>query len=487
MPVKSRTVTQVRAAACKRLRVVVGVTAILLSAPSLWGQEVGGLPPFHPLNPVAQMRTGLYVQPYLAPRTGWRLGVSLDYGSLAEVNFRATSPDTAYQLDAEVLRLGITVTRDIGRRNFMLFDASIGGAYAGFLDGFLGWYHGLFGIRFPERDLRPRGRFDYSIEPPSGSVIRLSSAPIYLGDLRLGVGHRFNSRLQSLLSFTLPTNTGPTGYGVGSLSINLINTARLPLGSRAALEGSLGAGFTPTHGELAAIQREVFLMATAGGRYRFLGPASAYARLFYHTPYYHDTDLPALDGAELTMEFGLVFRNHSGKEWWIGMTEDPWPSGPAFDLTIRLGASFRAHFKEKLLHIGEQELLGFGILHAQRIVVDQLLLGLEPFSPAHIADLLKHPKAEFVLEGPKGELVPLLTTADACDRRHRAKIGALRLGRETCVSLAAKAFILCDRVAVTDEEGLADGGLLKLNYSAFFYVHLRLQRVGERTAADKHR
>ena len=317
--------------------------AVALAIPPAQGlraQEVGGLPALSSVNPVAQMRSGLYFQPYRPVEPDWQITLALDYGSLAELNFRPTQPDTAYQLDAEVLRLGITVTGRLDPRHFLILGGSLGGSYGGFLDGFLGWYHGLFGIRFPERDLRPRDRFDYAVQLPGGQPARREAVPLYLGDLRLGLGHRFSGHIQSVVSLTIPTCTAPSGYGLGTVATNLITTARFPLTRRLVYEGSLGAGYTPTHGDLAPIQRSVFAMLTSGVRYRFWGPASGYANLFYHSPYYQNSGLPALDRSELTAEFGLIFRGRSGQEWRIGVTEDPWPSGPAIDLTLRLGASF---------------------------------------------------------------------------------------------------------------------------------------------------
>jgi hypothetical protein len=65
-----------------------------------------------------------------------------------------------------------------------------------------------------------------------------------------------------------------------------------------------------------------------------------YANLFYHSPYYRNTTLPALDRRELSLDFGWILRARQGSEWRLGLTEDLEPGGPGVDLVIRLGRKF---------------------------------------------------------------------------------------------------------------------------------------------------
>ncbi|MEP6571781.1 MAG: DUF3187 family protein [Gemmatimonadota bacterium] len=295
-----------------------------------------GLPLYHALNPVAESRSGLYFQPYQPRHSGWAIGTSLNYASAAEINFRDFPSDSAFVMDAEFLRLNAVLTRDLDARNFVSAEAFAGGSYAGFMDGFLHWYHGLLGISFPERDDRPRNRFDYEVLLPDGHRIRRAASSLYLGDIRVGIGHRFSDRVQSHLSFTLPTTTAPAGYGRGTLSANLITTLRVPLAERLSYEASLGVGVTPTHGDLSAIQRTLFGSFTSGARLRLFKEFSAFANVYFHSPYYQNTGLPALDGHDLSLDFGFLIRDKHGHDWLLGMTEDPDPSGPAIDLTFRV-------------------------------------------------------------------------------------------------------------------------------------------------------
>jgi hypothetical protein len=124
------------------------------------------------------------------------------------------------------------------------------------------------------------------------------------------------------------------------VSANLVNTLQARLWRRLIFEGSLGIGYTPTHGDLASVQRETMVSASSGLRFRVLGRHSIYANVFYHSPYYRGTTFDALDRRDLSVDFGWLLRLKNGGDWRIGMTEDLEPGGPAVDLIFRLGRSF---------------------------------------------------------------------------------------------------------------------------------------------------
>lgn len=306
----------------------------LFPAPALPAQ---GLPAYAPINPVAASRTPLAFEPFRAPHPGRLTGeLALDYASTIE---HGLLQGASYDLDSEILRLRLRLTRDLSPAAFVEMDAGVGGSYAGFLDGFLDWYHGLLGIRLPERDRRPHDSFLYQIELPDGLLITRRPSGLFLGDLRLAAGLRHGGHLQAVASLTLPTSTAPPGYGLGVVGVGLITTLNLPLAQPLIYEGSLGLGYTPTHGDLAEYQRTTFVSGTSGLRWRFWGRQSLYGNLFYHSPYYHGTTIPSLDRRELSFDFGWMLATRAGKEWRIGMTEDLEPSGPAVDLVFRLGVA----------------------------------------------------------------------------------------------------------------------------------------------------
>jgi Protein of unknown function (DUF3187) len=296
------------------------------------------LPLLHPMNPVAEARSGLYFQPLAAQSAGWRVSLGLDYASMVELDLRRSLADTSYLLDAEVLRVNVSASRNLGSRAFVTGEAYFWGSYGGFLDGFLNWYHGLFGISYPEREQREHNTFAYRYEFPSNRVVRFASHGAELGDIRLGLGLRHGRWGQSVLSLTLPTNTAGAGYGRGTVSLNVLNTFRAGLTPRLVYEGSINGGVTPRHGTLASVQRTTFLLLTSGMRWRTVGRLWSFGNLYLHSPYYVSTaEAAQLDGWDLTVDFGWIIRSRAGREFRFGMTEDLKPGGPAIDANFRLG------------------------------------------------------------------------------------------------------------------------------------------------------
>lgn len=291
------------------------------------------LPPYAAVNPVLTSRSGLYFQPYVDPAPGWQVRLLLDYGSSIEFSEQNGG---SFVLDGELLRLDATVTRDVGRA-FVGASASLNGAYGGFLDAFLDWYHDLTGLRVAARESRPRNEFAYVLQLPGRTFEREPSSG-FLGDLRLLAGHRHTRHWQSTLAVTLPTATGPVGYGRGTASVSGVTTVRAPIDGRLTFEGSMGLGVAPRHGDLERVQRTLFHSASGGVRYRFWGRQAAFINLFYQSASYDGTGIRALDQREVTLDYGFLLKANSGPEWFLGMTEDLEPKGPAIDLAFRIGA-----------------------------------------------------------------------------------------------------------------------------------------------------
>jgi hypothetical protein len=306
--------------------------ALLLCAGSI---EAQGLPPYAPMNLMTVSRTGLATQPFVAPGRDWRVTALVDYASPIEY---VSTPTVTYLLDAELLRADLTVTRGIGKRAFLLGQTSLNRPGNGFLDGFIDWYHDLFGFPTGARKIRPRNRFGYDLSLAGGPAVSHTKPGIYLGDVRLGAGLRHSSHWQTIVSTTLPTNTGPEGFKRGVVSVNAVTTLRSDFGGRFTYEGTLGAGYTPAHGDLRDFQHTTFLLVSQGLRARVTGPLHLYTNLIYHSALYRDIGHSELDARELTIDLGGFFKFAKGPEWILGLTEDLEPSGPAIDVSFRLGA-----------------------------------------------------------------------------------------------------------------------------------------------------
>ena len=106
---------------------------------------------------------------------------------------------------------------------------------------------------------------------------------------------------------TLPTSTAPAGYGRGVVAGGLVTTVRLPLATPLVYEGSLGLGYTPTHGDLdGRTSARRFVSLSSGLRWRFWGRQSLYAQPVLPQPVLSRHDAPALDRRELSLDFGWI-------------------------------------------------------------------------------------------------------------------------------------------------------------------------------------
>ena len=299
-----------------------------------------GLPIFHQINPVVESRSGLYFQPFRPSKAGLAVDLGVTYGNAIELSVNRANEDSVLLVDGEFMRINLALRHDLGPRNYVAAELFAGGSYDGIFDRIINSYHSLFGIKFAERENRPINTFAYRVRAPDGQLLVRDKPALYFGDARLTVGRRLSPRWQAEVSVTLPTSTAPAGYGISTISANAMTAVRLPLGSHFVYQGTAGVGYTPTHGELADWQRQVFVMGTSGLSLRLGQRNSIFANLIVQSPNYSGSLARGLNNAEMDLDFGWILRTASGREWHIAFTEDPQPSGPAIDLMLRAGVSW---------------------------------------------------------------------------------------------------------------------------------------------------
>lgn len=321
----------------RRSAVRLSLALLALPLSRLTAQSDLGLPVSVQSNILASARSPLYFQPYLQPHIGTRFTVAFDYANIYELNYGTLGG--TYIQDLELSTFRLNVRRDLSPTTFVTGDLALGTAWKGGLDGFLSWWHGLLGIEIPQRKLRPEHRFAYELGLPDGDSISYRPTT-YLGDLRVGAGWRFRPHGQIVGTVTLPTSTAE-GYGKRVVSFGALMTGWSDLDPRLRTEGSVGLGFTPrTDGALHPYQRTTFMMAGGGLRWRFYKQASMFGNVWWHSPYYAHTTMRALDGNDITFDFGWIIRTPSGAEWHFGMSEDPNPSGPGVDAIFKASRSW---------------------------------------------------------------------------------------------------------------------------------------------------
>lgn len=294
------------------------------------------IPPYVPVNPVLQSRSALYAQPHVGRVEGWKVRTVTDYTNAVETT---KSPDGRdYVLDAELLQLDLWLTRDVSPTVFVIGSVALRNGQAGYLDGFLNWYHDIIGLRVPARNQRTENRFTWEFELDGETIVRERAA--FIGDARLGAGVRLGERIQAIATVVLPTaTTGEDGWSRKTVGTSLAVSARAVETARLALDLGASVGYTPTYGDLARYQRSVFGGGMVAGRWRFAGRQAVFATLWGQTPNWGDTGFATMDRAEVTLDFGALLQVGGGfPELQLGLTEDLLPRGPAVDIGFKIGA-----------------------------------------------------------------------------------------------------------------------------------------------------
>lgn len=293
------------------------------------------IPAYVPVNPVLASRSALYAQPVILPYDGWRPAITIDYSNAVEPG--NADGGRKYLFDAELLQVDLWLSRDLSPSWFVLGNLALRSAHDGFLDRFLNGYHDLIGIPVPARNQRPPDSYAWRLELPDGNY-DIARQRAFIGDLRLGVGHRIG-RGQVVASVTLPTATnGVTQWSRGTIGTAVGATFRVVDQPRLAVELGAQAGWTPAHGELAAYQRELFAAASASTRWRVIGRQALFATVFTQSANWKATGFTALESPEITLDFGgLLYLGANWPALQIGMTEDLLPRGPSVDAGFRLG------------------------------------------------------------------------------------------------------------------------------------------------------
>lgn len=300
--------------------------------------EFPGPPPYAPQNPIEANRSVLFAPPLMMPADLWSTTVAFDYASAIELYGNGVRSVT---LDAELGRLQITLARRIDANWFVLGQFGVQGAYDGFMDRFIDWYHSLVGVDYFAREVRPLNKYKYSITYEQGKTLHYGPVDLGLADSKLGIGRMLGPHAQILLVFGIPTSTNP-GYQAGTLQTGLIATGELGLASWLLFTGTVGIGFTPRTGTLALYQNVFFASFSGGARIKLTWRNFLFFNIFVQTPPYKNTTLSPMDYTDFSIDFGYILRLQKGTELWVAITEDPFPDGPALDVAFRFG--FRTGF-----------------------------------------------------------------------------------------------------------------------------------------------
>jgi hypothetical protein len=303
------------------------------AAAAAWA-DFSGQPIFTPMDPLEYERSALFAPPLLLPHGCVSFSVRFDYASAIQLY---NNIPNSVLLDAEIGNLHLAGMLKLSPKVFVLVMGGVQGAYAGFMDRFLNWYHSLFGIYYAARAERPINKFGYFFQ---SGVERETFKPVGLTllDTRLGVGWMLNEELQLLATLVVPT-AWVNGYAAHTFQFGAILTWQHSLWPWLQLQTTLGLGATPRAGGglLEQYQNTLFGSASVGLKARLTQRNFLYGNFFFQSPIYRNTGDPPLDVVDGSLDFGWMYRFDSNWEIWAGVTENPVANGIALDVVFTLG------------------------------------------------------------------------------------------------------------------------------------------------------
>ncbi len=224
----------------KLIRLVLFIICVLTAYPSYAFSFDG------PLQVKNQYPIFLHVnQPYLEKASAENsLSLSLSHSSTYTVQ---SSGHWDINLDMEITELNLRYKRYIKDYFELGVDLPLVWFSDGFMDGFLDWYHGTFGLPDYGRENRPLHEFLYEVRR-DGNLIVEGETGMGLGDVRLTIkkpvisSEGFNLSVKGDLE--LPTGSAKKGYGNGSVDagVSILADKRLSKGIMAY--GNLGYVFS---------------------------------------------------------------------------------------------------------------------------------------------------------------------------------------------------------------------------------------------------
>lgn len=255
---------------------------------------------------------------------------SLSFGlSHSSVYVIESSAAWTVNLDLEVTELAVRYKKVFPD----LFEAGVEiplyRPIAGFMDGFLDWYHSSFGFPDYGRSERPKNDFLYEIRHNGAVVVQGVNGRAGLGDVRLSLKRLVSGGdplVSVMATLELPTGEAETGYGNGSIDTAFSAMIDTRLSDVVMTYINLGVVFP---GDLKARQTEplnTFAHGGVGLEGSFWNRFSVLAQVSVQGSPYPATGIRQVDNPAVILVVGGRYRAEKGS-FEFSLTEDPNTSG----------------------------------------------------------------------------------------------------------------------------------------------------------------
>lgn len=264
------------------------------------------------------------------------------------------SPFTTTQvnMDMESWRTALTCGYGVREDLDVKLEIPIISNGGGFLDGFIQWYHNLFGLPNGGRDRAADGSFSYAVTQGGTSLVNHGSQPAGLSDITLRAKFLFTDHVRLPFDLAvathlkLPTGQKSAGLGSGHLDGGISLLAHKAF-RQFHLNTHVGGIFLGGHDGLDPILNSVLFSFGQSFEYQFVDGFSTIVQLTGNTSAFHDSGTADLADIVLDLNVGFAGAFSLGKGlvdefyYQAAFSEDVMGSGPSTDFSILLMTGVR--------------------------------------------------------------------------------------------------------------------------------------------------
>ena len=227
-------------------------------------------------------------------------------------------------LDLELTELNLRYKKNIPELFEIGVEVPLMRLTAGFMDGFLDWYHTTFNLPDYGRSTRPKNEFLYEVKKDGAVVIQGDKEKIAIGDVRLSLKRMVlkNDPVVSVMAtLELPTGDAPTGYGSGSVDWGLAVLADTTFGDWLRLYGNIGAVFPGKFTGYETILLKDYYYGGVGIEAALWPHYSLLGQVFAQTSPFPTMNIDVVDGTAVLLVLGGRYSsgNHNFE---LSLTED---------------------------------------------------------------------------------------------------------------------------------------------------------------------
>jgi hypothetical protein len=270
------------------------------------------------------------------------VGVNLTYSSNY---FRHGSTHWSAWMDLETLTVQFRLKKRFGSRLELGLDLPFLSFNSGFMDGFLNWYHGAFGLPDYGRSRAPANRFTYTINKGGRTVVEGQPGQLGLGDIRLSGKYALldSSHFLALSLKTdleLPTGDPEKGYGSGGLDWGLALLFEKAIAPCLSAFANVGVVFPGPWKAMQDIDLNTYYHGGLGLEWSITKTMTALTQAWIQTSPLPQTGISSLDRPAVLWAIGG--RYHFTKTFLeLSFTEDPNTAGaPDFSIQLNLKRKF---------------------------------------------------------------------------------------------------------------------------------------------------